>query len=106
MANGTYSVWFKSVQGEGTGIVELADGLINGRDTMVTYEGRYDEDGDRFTATISTRRHSPGHLPLFQIDELDIDLAGLSSGPRAHAAGRVRQMPGVNLEVILIPIVD
>jgi hypothetical protein len=104
LAKGQYSVWFKTKQGDGVGVILLADGRIVGNDTMVSYEGSYTENGDNFEAFIKTKRHSPGTLPLFQIDELDIELRGTSSGPVVSATGRVKQVPETSFDVLLIRI--
>jgi hypothetical protein len=104
LAHGQYSVWFKANQGDGVGVITLSHGRITGGDKLVTYTGTYTEDGDRFTVSIKTRRHAPGRLPLFQIDELDIELEGNSGGSVISASGRVKQVPGTPFDVILIPI--
>lgn len=104
LKNGQYNVWFKAQQGDGVGIVTLQDGLVSGRDELVSYSGSYEEHGDRFTAIITTKRHSPGKLPLFQIDELDIELEGRSDGPIPNARGKVHQVPEALFEVLLLPV--
>ena len=106
LARGQYSVWFKARQGDGLGVISVRDGEIAGGDDLVTYHGTYTETGDRFHASIKTKRHAPGRLPLFQIDELDIELEGNSSNPIATASGRVKQVPDTPFDVILIPITD
>jgi hypothetical protein len=106
LAQGQYSVWFKANQGDGVGVITLRQGRIVGGDKLVSYSGTYIEDGDRFTVSIKTRRHAPGRLPLFQIDELDIELEGNSGGPVITASGRVKQVPGTPFDVILILIPD
>ena len=50
LRNGSYSAWFRTPQGEGTGIVELNDGQLTGGDTVIGYDGSYTQDGDSFTA--------------------------------------------------------
>lgn len=106
LKNGQYNVWFKARQGEGVGIITLENGSISGRDALVTYSGSYKEDGDRFSAIIHTKRHSPGRLPLFQIDELDIELEGTSETRIATARGRIAQVLDTFFEVTLIPVPD
>jgi hypothetical protein len=106
LAHGQYSVWFKAKQGDGLGVITLRDGHIHGGDKLVTYTGTYSESGDHFHASIKTKRHAPGRLPLFQIDELDIELDGTSRGRIITASGTVRQVPTTPFDVILIPIAD
>src|ERR1700761_560680 len=60
LRNGSYCTWFRTPQGEGTGIVELNDGKVTGGDTVLAYTGSYVVDGDKFTACIATERHTQG----------------------------------------------
>jgi len=106
LEEGRYSVWFKAKQGDGLGVISLRNGHIAGGDKLVTYTGTYIEDGDQFSVSIKTRRHAPGRLPLFQIDELDIELRGDSSRQIVTASGRVAQVPDTPFDVILIRIAD
>jgi hypothetical protein len=41
LRNGSYSAWFRTPQGEGTGIVALSDGKLTGGDTVLAYTGTY-----------------------------------------------------------------
>jgi hypothetical protein len=49
LRNGSYSAWFRTPQGEGTGVVVLNDGKMIGGDTVIAYTGSYVEEGDTFT---------------------------------------------------------
>ena len=106
LGNGRYSVWFRTPLGEGTGIVMLWDGAINGGDTVLAYTGSYDQDGDAFTAEITTRRHTPGQLSVFGIDNVELAVAGKSTPTVASCRGTTRQAPSMAFEAILIPIAD
>ena len=68
LANGSYSAWFRTPLGEGTGIVVLRDGSVSGGDTVIAYSGSYRQDGNDFSADIAIKRHSPGQLSVFGID--------------------------------------
>jgi hypothetical protein len=46
LRNGSYSVWFRTPQGEGTGVVVLKDGKLIGSDTGIAYTGSYVQEGD------------------------------------------------------------
>jgi hypothetical protein len=58
LKDGTYAAWFKTPLGQGTGIAHVADGKIWGRDSIMTYSGSCEVDGDRFTASLSIKRHT------------------------------------------------
>lgn len=107
LKNGSYSAWYRTPQGDGTGVVELNDGKVTGGDTVLAYSGSYVEDGDAFTALIATRRHTQGHPSVFGIDDVDLILTGNSSAPvTASCTGTVKQLPGMTFEAILIRMGD
>ncbi len=80
LQNAKYSVWFKTPQGEGYGIVSLT--------------GTYVQDGDKFSATIEVRRHTQGQPSVFGIDNVDITLSGKSTPTTASCFGTAKQAPG------------
>jgi len=58
LKDGSYAAWFKTPLGNGTGITHVADGEIWGRDSIMTYSGSCEVDGDRFTAIVTLKRHT------------------------------------------------
>ena len=100
--DGTYAAWFKTPLGQGTGIAHVADGKIWGRDSIMTYSGSCEVDGDRFTAIVSLKRHTEGHATVFGIDDLTLRLEGTFVGKIASCVGTAEQVPGVLLEGTLI----
>ena len=101
--DGEYRAWFRTSQGEGTGRVFLSEGRISGEDAFISYGGTYAVNGSRFTATLTTRRHTPGRATVFGIDEVEIELAGTASDKLASCSGELAQVPGMIFEAILIP---
>jgi T3SS negative regulator,GrlR len=109
LRNGSYSAWFRTQRGEGTGIVELNDGKVTGGDTVLAYTGSYVEDGDAFTASIATCRHTQGQPSVFgiDIDNVDLTITGNSSATTtASCTGTVEQIAGMTFEAVLIRISD
>ncbi len=102
--NGEYAAWFRTPRGEGTGIVRLANGEISGGDSVLSYSGRYEVDGDRFTATLFTKRHTAGHASLFGVDDLELKLAGQSTGTTASCSGTAAQVPELPFHATLIRV--
>ena len=100
---GEYTVWYRTPDGEGTGIVYLEDGKISGGDSMFLYGGSYVFDEDRFTATLTTRRYADGPTTVFGVDEIEVDLTGMFKGPTALCSGTAKQAPGVRFEARLFP---
>ena len=101
--DGTYAAWYKTPLEQGTGIVHVADGQIWGRDSLMTYHGSCQVDGDRFTATVSTKRHTEGRATVFGVyDELTLNIVGTCPGKIATYTATAGQAPGVVLEGTLI----
>ncbi|CCE00475.1 conserved hypothetical protein [Bradyrhizobium sp. STM 3809] len=102
MKEGTYSAWFKTPKGQGTGLVELVDGIVRGGDAVLSYFGSYEVHGDRFTALIKTRRHASGQPSLFGPDELTLSLEGCCRGTPMTCSGTAAEAPDVPFEAILM----
>jgi len=103
LKDGTYAAWYKTPLDQGTGIVHVADGQIWGRDSLMTYHGSCQVDGDRFTATVSTKRHTDGRLTVFGVeDELTLDIEGNCPGKIATYTATAQQVPGMVLHGTLI----
>ncbi|MBR0874558.1 hypothetical protein JQ633_29665 [Bradyrhizobium tropiciagri] len=99
--DGRYAAWFRTPNGEGTGVVRLANGTITGGDAVFTYGGCYDLDADSFTATLTTRRYADGPTTLFGCDEVEAQLIGHFNGKRAVCSGTAKQAPGLRFEATL-----
>jgi hypothetical protein len=106
LQNSNYSVWFRTPQGEGYGIVSLMDGKVSGGDNISHYAGTYVEDGDKFTATIAVKRHTQGQPSVFGVDNVDITLSGKSTLTTASCIGTADQVPNITLQATLIRIAD
>lgn len=103
LKDGTYAAWYKTPLDQGTGIVHVADGQIWGRDSLMTYHGSCKVDGDRFTATVSTKRHTEGRVTVFGVyDELTLDIEGTCPDKIATYTATAGQAAGVVLHGTLI----
>jgi hypothetical protein len=101
LKDGKYAAWFRTSRGEGTGIVHLANGKISGGDSIFTYGGSYEIHDNRFTATLTTKRHAAGPSTVFGIDEVEVKLTGTFKGMMASCSGAAEQAPGVVFEATL-----
>jgi hypothetical protein len=81
--------------------VHLADGKISGGDCFITYGGAYQVEDDRFTATLTTKRHAAGPATVFGLDEVEVKLVGKVNGTTACCAGSAEQAPGMTFEATL-----
>ncbi|MDB5607472.1 MAG: hypothetical protein JWP25_4372 [Bradyrhizobium sp.] len=106
LRNGSYSAWFRTSLREGTGIVELSDGKLTGGDTVIAYSGTYFQNGDKFSASITARRHTPGQPSIFGIDNFDLTVTGTSTLTTASCSGTAKQVPDLAFEAILIRMAD
>ncbi|SIN91821.1 hypothetical protein SAMN05443247_00710 [Bradyrhizobium erythrophlei] len=102
LKDGTYAAWFKTPLGNGTGIAHVADRKIWSRDSIMTYSGTCEVDGDRFTAIVTLKRHTEGHATVFGADDLTLRLDGTCLGKIARYVGTSGQVPGVLLQGTLI----
>lgn len=103
LKDGTYAAWYKTPLDQGTGIVHVADGQIWGRDSLMTYHGSCHVDGDRFTATVATKRHTDGRATVFgKDDELTLHIEGSCPGKIASYTATAVQVPGMILQGTLI----
>jgi len=99
--DGTYTAWFRTPRGQGTATVHLAEGRISGGDSFFNYGGSYEIDGDRFTATLTTKRIADGPTTVFGLDEIELKLNGMLRGEIARCTGRSAQAPDVAFEAML-----
>jgi len=99
--DGTYTAWFRTPRGQGTATVHLADGMISGGDSFFHYGGTYEIEGDRFTATLTTKRFADGPTTVFGLDEVELKLAGMFKGTIASCTGTSAQAPDLQFEATL-----
>lgn len=102
LRDGKYAAWFRTPRGQGTGLVELIEGRISGRDSFFTYGGSYQVDQQRFTAVLIVRRHAEGPPSVFGADEVEVDLSGACSGAMATCSGTAKEAPDIKFEATLI----
>jgi hypothetical protein len=103
MKNGLYKAAFQTPLGIGYGVVVLNNGEVLGGDAGMYYSGRYTIAGDKFTAQISTERHTviSGVTSVFGRDNVSVQLAGDISGDSVKMSGTSPQAPGINFQATL-----
>jgi hypothetical protein len=87
LTDGFYIVQFRTPKGTGAGVLTLADGKLRGGDSAIMYTGSYSQEGDKFTAQVSTKRHTQGMPSVFGVDSVTLTLAGKSSDSAASCTG-------------------
>jgi hypothetical protein len=104
LRNGSYSASFRTSLG--AGVLVLNDGKVTGDDTVLAYSGRYFQNGDQFSAAVTTRRHAQGQPSVFGIDEVDLTVNGKSTLTTASCTGTAKQAPGLTFEATLVRMAD
>jgi hypothetical protein len=102
LSDGKYAAWFRTPRGQGTGLVDLVDGRISGRDSFFTYGGSYQVHEQGFMAVLTVKRHTEGNPSVFGPDEVEVNLTGKCSGAMATCSGTAREVPEVRFECTLI----
>jgi len=103
--NGSYSVWYRTPLREGTGVVVFNNGKITGGDTALGYTGTYFQNGDSFTASVATRRHTLGQPSVFGLDNVDLTVTGTSTPTTASCSGTAKQAPNLPFEAVLVRMI-
>jgi hypothetical protein len=99
--DGTYTAWFRTARGQGTATVHLAEGRISGGDSFFNYDGTFEIEGERFTATLTTKRVADGPTTVFGLDEVELKLNGMFRGVIARCMGQSAQAPDVEFAAML-----
>lgn len=103
MKNGLYKASFNTPIGQGTGVVVIHDGLIQGGDGSMFYLGTFQEVDNHVTASLRIGKHSdvPGMRPVFGRDDVNAKLQGTSTENSATIQGSAAEVPGVLLKAQL-----
>lgn len=106
LTDGLYGVHFKTSMGEGSGVVVIAGGQLRGGDSVLAYSGTCSQDGDNFSASVTTSRHATGSPSVFGVDIAHIILKGQSSGSGATCTGTAAEMPNLTFQAVMKRIGD
>ena len=103
LTDGLYKVDFMTPLGSGSGVVMLNQGSVKGGDSSMYYDGTYQLDGDKFTASmnIATHTNTPGMGSVFGVANAQIDLSGIANATGANVTGSSPQAPGLNFQAKL-----
>jgi len=102
LRDGKYAAWFRTPRGQGTGLVDLAEGRISGSDSFFTYGGSYRVEDRHFSGVLTVKRHSDGPPSVFGLDEVEVNVSGVCGGAVATCSGKAKQAPDVEFEATLI----
>jgi hypothetical protein len=109
MKNGLYRIQFQTPLGIGAGVLTLIDGTIRGGDSALYYVGSYQLNGNSFTATVHTGRHSGNQQSMpsvFGKDSITVNAQGTNTDDSASVTATSPQAPGVSMNATLSRIAD
>lgn len=108
MRDGLYRVQFSTQAGHGAGVVVLSGGQLRGGDGALYYVGTYTIEGDQFSATIETNRHTADAniRSVLGVDRAHITLQGTITGDSASMNGTAQEAPGVQFQATLSHLSD
>lgn len=103
LPNGLYSITFRAgPRGPiGSGVIVLQDRKLLGGDSSLLYEGTYQQNDGRFSATVTTSRHAFDIPSLFGLDNATLSFAGTIIKNGGVGFGASAQVPNITLEVRL-----
>ena len=103
MIEGLYKATYGTQLGNGTAVITLKDGVLQGGDPALYYTGSYTDEGSKFTADFKTARHTatPNIVNVFGKDNVRVRVTGTISGDTVSGTGSSPDAPGASFRVIL-----
>lgn len=100
MINGLYAVHFRAAGNEGTGVVSISDGSINGGDTGYFYQGKLNENGQGMSTTLSVSRFNPNEQSVFgPADNFELEVSGPSNDKGFELTGHIKGSPANKIDI-------
>jgi hypothetical protein len=73
---------------------------------VFAYSGSYFQNGDKFSASLTTRRHTQGQPSVFDMDNVDLTVTGTSTPTTAACTGTAKHAPGLAFDAVFVRIAD
>lgn len=100
MIDGLYAVHFRTADNEGTGVVSITSGSINGGDFGYAYQGKLKESGQGVSATLAVSRFNPNADSVFgPADNFELEVSGPSSEKSFELTGHVKDNPAHKIDI-------
>ena len=102
MKDGLYAVLFRSQADEGSGIIAVQEGAINGGDYGYFYQGHIrQEGGGNATATIEVNRYNDNAESIFgQAKNFNLLLQGKTEHEGFNLNGNVEGQPAHTIQIV------
>jgi hypothetical protein len=106
---GLYKFRFTTERGTGCGVMfATAGGRLYGGDSGSSFVGSFTEANGVISVefTMSRHYHDPKYVPMFEVDNIDMNFTGVRRGEEVHFEGSTAGLPGVRFATVLTPIND
>ncbi|MFT6559161.1 hypothetical protein [Sneathiella sp.] len=106
--NGLYKAQFQTPFGSGSAVFVLRDGQLRGGNGALYYVGNYRLDGETFSATLKTDRHTHDltTASVFGMDRLNVTLEGVVNGNTITFDGVADEVPDMQVQGMLERLCD
>lgn len=100
MDNGLYAVHFRAAGDEGTGVVAITDGSVNGGDRSHYYQGRLEQNGQETWATLTVSQYNPAYDSIFgTAGNFEVEVSGPSNDKGFELTGNIKGSPGQKVDI-------
>jgi hypothetical protein len=106
---GLYKFRFTTERGTGCGVMfATAGGRLYGGDSGSSFVGSFAEANGVISVgfRMSRHYHDPKYVPMFEVDNIGMNLTGAQRGEEVHFEGGSAALPGVRFATVLTPISD
>jgi hypothetical protein len=106
---GLYKFRFTTERGTGCGVMfATAGGRLYGGDSGSSFVGSFTEANGVISVgfRMSRHYHDPKYVPMFEVDNIDMNFTGVRRGEEVHFEGGSAALPGVRFATVLTPISD
>jgi hypothetical protein len=108
LLQGLYKVEFETPRGKALGVIHAENGKLRGGSSAFAYVGSYTQNGQSFTGSISSLRHTrdSDHPSVFGHDEVRISFNGTVRGEFAICEGTAAEFPSLAFKAVLTKVAD
>lgn len=108
LLQGLYKVEFETPRGKALGVIHAENGKLHGGSSAFAYVGSYTQNGQSFTGTVSSLRHTRDseHPSVFGLDEVRISFNGTVKGGFAICDGTATEFPSLTFKAVLTRLAD
>lgn len=100
MIDGLYAVHFRTADNEGTSVVSVVNGSVNGGDAGYSYQGRLTETSQGVKSTLTVARYNPKTESIFgPVESFELEVSGPTSDRSFELTGNVKGSPAHKIDI-------